>query len=217
MIKKILQTTFIIFLLIGVVLLSNSVIELQKELDSATQLINQKEQEVKLLYKELDDLEKINNKLQKELKLSNGTPREILKIACKEYKVDYILAVSIARVETGNFTSEVFLKYNNLGGLSNDYVWYKYNTLIEGINAYVSILKIEYIDKGLDTPEKMQPKYCHNIFYTVCNLLDFASLISPFIVFVKKILLDCSSSFGLNLLQFFPASHNLSLCSISMY
>lgn len=160
LIKKILQTTFIIFLLIDVALLSKNVIELQKELDSATQLISQKEQEVKLLYKELDDLEKINNKLQKELKLSNGTPREILKIACKEYKVDYILAVSIARVETGNFTSEVFLKYNNLGGLSNDYGWYKYNTLIEGINAYVSMLKIEYIDKGLDTPEKMQPKYC---------------------------------------------------------
>ena len=160
LIKKILQTTFIIFLLIDVALLSNDIIKLQKELDSATQLINQKEQEVELLYKELDDLAKINNKLQKELKLNNGTPREILKIACKEYEVDYILAVSIARVETGNFTSELFLKYNNLGGLSNDYGWYKYDTLIEGINAYVSMLKLEYIDKGLDTPEKMQPKYC---------------------------------------------------------
>ncbi len=160
MIKKILQTTFIIFLLIDVALLSNSVIELQKELDSATQLTKQKEQEVKLLYKELDDLAKINDELQKELKLSNGTPREILKIACKEYEVDYILAVSIARVETGNFTSELFLKYNNLGGLSNDYEWYKYNTLIEGVNAYVSMLKLEYIDKGLNTPEKIQPKYC---------------------------------------------------------
>ena len=80
LIKKILQTTFIIFLLINVALLSNNVIELQRELDSATKLINQKEQEVELLYKELDDLDKINNKLQKELKLNNGTPREILKI-----------------------------------------------------------------------------------------------------------------------------------------
>ena len=160
LIKKILQTIFIIFLLINVALLSNDIIKLQKKLDSATQLINKKEQEVELLYKELDDLDQINNKLQKELKLNNSTPREILKIACKEYKVDYILAVSIARVETGNFTSELFLKYNNLGGLSNDYEWYKYNTLIEGVNAYVSMLKLEYIDKGLDTPEKMQPKYC---------------------------------------------------------
>ena len=160
LIKKILQTTFIIFLLIDVALLSNNIIKLQKELDSATQLINQKEQEVKLLYKELDDLAKVNNELQKELNLNNSTPREILKIACKEYEINYILAVSIARVETGNFTSELFLKYNNLGGLSNDYGWYKYNTLIEGVNAYVSMLKLEYIDKGLDTPEKMQPKYC---------------------------------------------------------
>lgn len=160
MIKKILQTTFIIFLLIDVALLSNDVIKLRKELDSATQTINQKEQEVRLLYKELDDLIQINKELEKELKINNGTPRELLKIACEEYNVDYTLAVSIARVETGNFTSEVFLKYNNLGGLSNDYKWYKYNTLIEGINAYVSMLKQEYIDKGLDTPEKMQPKYC---------------------------------------------------------
>ena len=160
MIKKILQTTFIIFLLIDAALLSSDVIKLQKELNSAAQLINQKEQEVELLYKELNDLVMVNNKLQKELKLNNSTPREILKIACEEYKVNYILAVSIARVETGNFTSELFLKYNNLGGLSNDYGWYKYDTLIEGINAYVSMLKLEYIDKGLDTPEKMQPKYC---------------------------------------------------------
>ena len=160
LIKKILQTTFIIFLLIDAALLSSDVIKLQKELNSAAQLINQKEQEVELLYKELNDLIMVNNKLQKELKLNNGTPREILKIACEEYKVDYILAVSIARVETGNFTSEVFLKYNNLGGLSNDYGWYKYDTLIEGINAYVSMLKLEYIDKELDTPEEMQPKYC---------------------------------------------------------
>ena len=83
LIKKILQTTFIIFLLIDVALLSNDITKLQKELDSATKLINQKEQEVELLYKELDDLAKINNKLEKELKLNNGTPREILKIACE--------------------------------------------------------------------------------------------------------------------------------------
>lgn len=160
--KKILLTIFIIFLLIDVALLSSEVIKLRKELDSATQTINQKEQEVRLLYKELDDLVQINKELEKELKINNGTPRELLKIACEEYNVDYILAISIARVETGNFTSEVFLKYNNLGGLSNNYGWYKYNTLIEGVNAYVSMLKIEYIDKGLDTPEKMQPKYCPN-------------------------------------------------------
>lgn len=160
--KKITIAFIIIFLLIDVALLSNNVTKLRKELDSATQTINQKEREVRLLYKELDDLVQINKELEKELKINNGTPRELLKIACEEYNVDYILAVSIARVETGNFTSEVFLKYNNLGGLSNDYTWYKYDTLIEGINAYVSMLKLEYIDKGLDTPEKMQPKYCPN-------------------------------------------------------
>lgn len=158
--KRITIAFIIIFLLIDVALLSRDITELCKELDSATKTINKKEQEVKMLYKELDDLVQINNELQEELKINNGTPRELLKIACEEYDVDYILAVSIARVETGNFTSELFLKYNNLGGLSNDYDWYKYNTLIEGINAYVSMLKLEYIDKGLDTPEKMQPKYC---------------------------------------------------------
>ena len=160
MIKKILQTTFIIFLLISVALLSNNVIKLQKELNSATQLINKKEQEVELLYKELDDLVKINDKLQKELKLNNGTPREILKIACEEYKVDYILAISIARAETGNFTSELYKESYNIGGLRNDEGWYEYNNLVEGVNAYISMLKTEYIDKGLNTPEKMQPKYC---------------------------------------------------------
>jgi hypothetical protein len=83
-----------------------------------------------------------------------------MKIVCDEHGVDYVLAVSIARAETGNFTSKLFLENNNVGGLRGSQGWLEYDTLAEGINEYVSILKKNYIDKGLDTPEKIQPKYC---------------------------------------------------------
>ena len=36
----------------------------------------------------------------------------------------------------------------------------KYNSLDEGIEAFVSNLKRNYFDIGLDTLEKIQPKYC---------------------------------------------------------
>ena len=158
--KKIIHIIYIALLILCVTLYEHDIDKLTSELESVTHKLNTREQEIEVLCDEINDLVNDNMKLEMELKKNNSTPRELLKIACKEYNVDYILAVSIARVETGNFTSELFLKYNNLGGLSNDYGWYKYNTLIEGINAYVSMLKLEYIDKGLDTPEKMQPKYC---------------------------------------------------------
>lgn len=85
--------------------------------------------------------------------------------ACKiqnkavEYGIDWRVAVAISRWETGNFTSDIYKNKNNVGGLyCNGFL--SYNTLDEGIDAFVSNLKRNYFDMGLDTLEKIQPKYC---------------------------------------------------------
>lgn len=76
-----------------------------------------------------------------------------------EYGVDWKIAVAISRWETGNYTSSLYHNKNNVGGLyCKGFLSYK--TLDEGIEAFVSNLKRNYFDVGLDTLEEIQKKYC---------------------------------------------------------
>lgn len=85
--------------------------------------------------------------------------------ACKiqkkavEYNIDWKIAVAISRWETGNFTSNLYKNKNNVGGLYCK-GFLSYNSLDEGIEAFVRNLKRNYFDMGLNTLEKIQPKYC---------------------------------------------------------
>lgn len=71
-----------------------------------------------------------------------------------------IKRVAISKHETGNYTSEAFKEKNNVGGMMCNSGLISYSTLDDGIEAFVSNLKYNYIDEGLDTIEKIQPKYC---------------------------------------------------------
>ena len=85
--------------------------------------------------------------------------------ACKiqnkaiEYGIDWRIAVAISRWETGNYTSSLYKNKNNVGGLYCK-GFLSYQTLDEGIEAFVSNLKRNYFDIGLDTLEEIQKKYC---------------------------------------------------------
>lgn len=70
------------------------------------------------------------------------------------------IVVAIAKWETGNYTSNAFKNKNNVGGMMCSGELIKYNSLDEGINAFVKNLKNNYFDIGLDTIDKIQPKYC---------------------------------------------------------
>lgn len=85
--------------------------------------------------------------------------------ACKiknkaiEYGIDWKMAVAISKWETGNFTSSLYLNFNNVGGMyCNGFI--KYNSLEEGIEAFVKNLKTNYFDVGLNTIELIGSKYC---------------------------------------------------------
>lgn len=71
-----------------------------------------------------------------------------------------LIMIAIAKWETGNYTSRAFNSLNNVGGMMCNKGLIKYDSLDDGINAFVSNLKYNYIDLGLDTIEKIQPKYC---------------------------------------------------------
>ena len=70
------------------------------------------------------------------------------------------ITIAISRWETGNYTSSAFKNKNNVGGMMCCSGLINYNSLDEGIHAFVKNLKNNYFDIGLDTIDKIQSKYC---------------------------------------------------------
>lgn len=89
-----------------------------------------------------------------------NTYDDMIEYWCIVYDIDSNLAIAISRLETGHYTSEIFLKCNNFGGMLGSKGFMKFRNSMEGCEAFVEMLKYGYIDQGLDTPEKIQPKYC---------------------------------------------------------
>lgn len=70
-----------------------------------------------------------------------------------------LMIVSIARWETGNYSSAVYNNKNNVGGNFKNGELATFDSLEQGINYFVSNLKNNYFDKGLNTLEKIQKVY----------------------------------------------------------
>lgn len=83
-----------------------------------------------------------------------------IKEVAEEYNIDWKVAVSISAWETGHWTSSLYFNNNNVGGLYRNGSFMKFDTLEQGIDAFVSNLKYNYFDLGLNTLDLIKPKYC---------------------------------------------------------
>lgn len=90
-------------------------------------------------------------------------------VSCKIHKVgqkiglneeQILISIAISRWETGNYTSKAFLEKNNVGGMMCSSGLINYSSLEEGIEKFLLNLRDNYFNIGLDTIEKIQPKYC---------------------------------------------------------
>lgn len=88
------------------------------------------------------------------------TIEERIKNVCEFYDVPFDIALAIARLETGWFTSNAYINKNNVGGLSKNEVPISFDSIDEGVEAFVRNLDKNYISIGLDTPEEIGKKYC---------------------------------------------------------
>lgn len=69
------------------------------------------------------------------------------------------ISIAISKWETGSWNSKIYKNYNNVGGMyCKGFI--KYQSLDEGVNAFVLNLKRNYFDIGLNTIEKIGAKYC---------------------------------------------------------
>lgn len=101
--------------------------------------------------------EELNRAL--EVQYSDLTIEEMFRLAANTYEIDYDMLYAIAKLETGNFTSDLFINNNNPGGLRGS-DWLSFNSKQEGIMEMARLLKRNYINQGLDTIDEIATKYC---------------------------------------------------------
>lgn len=87
------------------------------------------------------------------------TTEELIIREAKAAGTDPSVAVAISKLETGHWTSYAYVYHNNVGGLSDNEVPRSYATVEDGVKAFVNCL-VTYWEKGLTTPELMEPVYC---------------------------------------------------------
>lgn len=105
---------------------------------------------------ELESLEKIEE-LSNECTLDEVSCK--IKEVAENYGVDWRLAIAISMHETGKYTSVAFNDNNNVGGNFRNGSLMVFEDLDKGIDFFISNLKNNYIDMGLDTVEEISSKY----------------------------------------------------------
>lgn len=119
---------------------------------------------------EVEDVNKIEEVVDK--CMMDYTSCKIKEVAIREGITDWKIPVAIARHECGykdnQYLSNAFKNKNNVGGMmyydtttKSSYL-ITFDTIDDGIEAFVSNLKRNYFNLGLDTIEKIQPKYAPN-------------------------------------------------------
>ncbi|MDD6043834.1 MAG: glucosaminidase domain-containing protein [Eubacteriaceae bacterium] len=88
------------------------------------------------------------------------TVKEMIIKASSEYEIDSTLACAIARLETGNFTSDAYVYGNNVGGISIDEEPLSFDTLDDGVEMFVRNLRVNYYNEGLNEVDEIAGKYC---------------------------------------------------------
>ena len=138
--------------------------EKQKDIKNAEET----KEETEIL--EVEDVNKVEEVVDK--CMMDYTSCKIKEVAIREGINDWKIPVAIARHECGykdnQYLSNAFKNKNNVGGMmyydtttKSSYLM-TFDTIDEGVEAFVSNLKRNYFNLGLDTIEKIQPKYAPN-------------------------------------------------------
>ena len=87
---------------------------------------------------------------------------ERVEIASEIYSVEPQLLEAIERLETGNYTSEIYHNNNNTWGAFDGVNYLEFDSELQSTIELARTLKFNYIDMGLDTIEEIGEKYCPN-------------------------------------------------------
>ena len=79
--------------------------------------------------------------------------------------INVLFTIAVARLESQNGNSKIARDKNNLFGIhAFDYdpyhTAYSYSSKSECVESFADLVKNDYVNKGLDTPSKINPIYC---------------------------------------------------------
>lgn len=141
-------------------------IEEEEEVIEVAPEVTEEEVQEEIVYKDMT-YDELVEKLNRSLYSSLAGKGEVFASYALENNVDPYLAVSISLLETGCKwgCSTLVTKCNNVGGqhggpkLCGSGPYGKFATLDKGIEAFIVNISENYVNVGLDTPEKMNSKY----------------------------------------------------------
>lgn len=117
----------------------------------------------------LDVINKSNITLEQLSSLTNNTGLKGIENAIIEvedkYEINAFFTLAVARLESANGNARLARDKNNLFGInavdSDPYrKAFSYDTKSDCVQAFGNIVKNNYVNKGLDTPGKINPIYC---------------------------------------------------------
>lgn len=110
-------------------------------------------------------IEELSDKLNRSLSGILSNKGERIATKCVQLGIDPYLAVGIMLHETGCSFSCSYLSttYYNVGGMvANSGNYQKFSNIDEGIDAFLDNLYYNYYEFGLNTAEKINPKYAES-------------------------------------------------------
>jgi len=110
-------------------------------------------------------IEELSIQLNKSLKGVLTNKGTLIATRCIELGIDPYMAVAIMLHETGctwNCSTLARINYNVGGMKGRSGKYQKFNSIDEGINAFMNNLYKNYYSKGLTTPETISKKYAGN-------------------------------------------------------
>jgi len=104
-----------------------------------------------------DDIDRLNQTADPEL------VKKLMQELAPEYGIDWKLVYAIGYHESGNYSSSLARRNNNFFGRKASSSGYaSWSTPEEGIRNQFEYLKTRYFDRGLTTPESMNPVYAED-------------------------------------------------------
>lgn len=77
----------------------------------------------------------------------------------KDYNVNALYALAVAKLETGSGTSFLVKRYNNLFAMRGGADWFSYKSKADSVVAFGKLMD-SYFKKGYNTLDKIGPRYC---------------------------------------------------------
>ena len=126
-------------------------------------------------------LDELSDKLNRSLKGVLANKGKMIAEKCLDLKMDPYMAVAIMLHETGcnSSCSSLARNYYNVGGMkAGSGNFQKFSSIDEGIDTFLNNLYGNYYVYGLDTPEKINPKYAAST--------SWASKINSYMKMIKE-------------------------------